>query len=74
MAKDIVDTAARVAELLKELTGSSEVHSWVGGELVSGTGHALELTDPATGKVFARYKDAGAEVVAQAAQAVRPTA
>ena len=43
MAKDIIDTAARVAELLKDLTGSSEVQSWVGGELVPGTGHALEL-------------------------------
>ena len=69
MAKDIIDTAARVAELLKDLTGSSEVQSYVGGELVPGTGHALELTDPATGEVFARYKDAGADVVAQAAEA-----
>ncbi|MBN8190101.1 aldehyde dehydrogenase family protein [Salipiger thiooxidans] len=69
MAKDLIDTAARVAELLKGLTGSSEVQSYVGGALVPGTGHALALTDPATGEVFARYKDAGAGVVAQAAEA-----
>ena len=51
MAKDLIDTAARVAELLKGLTGSSEVQSYVGGALVPGTGHALELTDPATGEL-----------------------
>ena len=71
MAKDMIDTASRVAELLTELTGAPDVQSWVGGALVPGTGRALELTDPATGRVFARYHDAGAEVVERAAQAAK---
>lgn len=69
MAHDLIDISGRVAELLRELTGSAEVQSWVGGALVPGTGTELELTDPATGRVFARYRDAGADVVARAAMA-----
>lgn len=71
MAKDMIDISDRVARLLTELTGSSEVQSWVGGELVAGSGHELELTDPATGRVFARYADAGADIVARAAEAAK---
>ncbi|MDB6182608.1 aldehyde dehydrogenase family protein [Paracoccus fistulariae] len=69
MVKDMTDISGRVAELLTELTGSAEVQSWVGGELTAGTGSELELTDPATGQVFARYRDAGPDVVARAAEA-----
>ena len=65
MANDVVDVSA----LLAQLTGSADVQSWIGGALVAGGGKELELTDPATGQVFARYRDAGPEVVAQAADA-----
>lgn len=71
MTDAVVDTARRVAQLLTELTGSADVQSYVGGELVPGTGDDLELTDPATGQVFARYRDAGAEVVGRAATAAK---
>ena len=71
MTDAVVDTARRVAQLLTELTGSADVQSYVGGELVPGTGADLELTDPATGQVFARYRDAGAEVVGRAATAAK---
>lgn len=68
MAENMVNVETRIAQLLQELTGSPDVNSYVAGELAPGTGHTLELTDPATGDVFARYKDAGAEVVARAAE------
>jgi len=71
MTDAVVDTARRVAQLLTELTGSADVQSYVAGELVPGTGADLELTDPATGQVFARYRDAGAEVVGRAATAAK---
>lgn len=58
-----------ISALLAQLTGSAEVQSWVDGALIPGTGHDLHLTDPATGQVFASYRDAGPDVVAQAAQA-----
>lgn len=68
MAENMVNVETRIAQLLQELTGSPDVNSYVAGELAPGTGHTLELTDPATGDVFATYKDAGAEVVARAAE------
>ncbi|WP_417245159.1 aldehyde dehydrogenase family protein [Celeribacter sp.] len=71
MAENMVNVETRVAQLLQELTGSPDVNSYVAGELAPGTGHTLELTDPATGDVFARYKDAGAEVVSRAAEAAQ---
>jgi aldehyde dehydrogenase (NAD+) len=71
MTKDMIDITGRVATLLRDLTGTSEVRSYVGGELVQGSGAELELTDPATGVVFARYRDAGPDVVARAAEAAR---
>ncbi|WP_413220718.1 aldehyde dehydrogenase family protein [Tritonibacter mobilis] len=71
MTQDMIDTSVRVADLLRELTGSAEAQSYVGGDLVHGAGSELELTDPATGAVFARYRDAGAEVVARAAEAAK---
>lgn len=40
MAHDLIDISGRVAELLRELTGSAEVQSWVGGALVPGTGQS----------------------------------
>lgn len=65
------EISTRVAELLRDLTGTAEVQSFVGGAVLPGGGAELELTDPATGRVFARYRDAGADVVARAAEAGR---
>lgn len=61
-----IDTATRVAELLKQLTGFTGIASLVGGEAVPGDGAAIDLFDPATGRKTATYKDAGASVVAAA--------
>ena len=58
-----IDTAARVAELLKDLTGLSEVASIVGGEAMAGDGAPIDLYDPATGRKTASYKDAGVLVI-----------
>lgn len=63
------EIATRVAQLLTELLGTPDIGSYIGGEMVAGTGETLDLTDPASGKVFAQYRDAGADVVAQAAEA-----
>ncbi|HEY9040417.1 MAG TPA: aldehyde dehydrogenase family protein [Roseovarius sp.] len=65
----MTDTSNRVAELLQELLGTPDVQSYVAGAFMPGTGDDLALTDPATGSVFATYRDAGADVVAQAADA-----
>lgn len=65
----MTDTSNRVAELLQELLGTRDVQSYVAGALLPGAGVELSLTDPATGAVFATYRDAGADVVAQAADA-----
>ena len=65
----MTDISNRVAELLQELLGTPDVQSYVAGAFLPGTGDELALTDPATGTVFATYRDAGADVVAQAADA-----
>lgn len=59
----------QVEMLLNELLGTSEFGSWIGGELVTGNGDDIELTNPATGQVFLSYRDAGESVVAAAADA-----
>lgn len=61
-----IDTAARVAELLKQLTGLTEIASLVGGEAMPGDGATIDLFDPATGRQSATYRDAGAGVIAAA--------
>lgn len=75
MADDLTqtypDTAAEVARLLTELLGTAEVQSWVAGRLMPGDGAMLTLTDPATGKVFAEFRDAGQAVVDVAAEAAQ---
>jgi aldehyde dehydrogenase (NAD+) len=45
------------------------IGSFVGGELVEGTGEPIQLYDAATGKPSLAYKDGGAAIVAQAADA-----
>lgn len=55
--------SARIRELLGTFLPGSEIGSYVDGASLPGTGETLELTDPATGQVFASYRDAGAPVV-----------
>jgi acyl-CoA reductase-like NAD-dependent aldehyde dehydrogenase len=45
------------------------IGSYVGGELVPGDGEPIALVNPATGKVFLKYADAGPAVVARASEA-----
>ncbi len=52
------EIATRVAQLLTELLGTPDIGSYIGGEMVTGAGETLDLTDPASGKVFAQYRDA----------------
>lgn len=66
-----IDTKAEIARLLTELLGAAQVQSHVGGQLMSGDGEMLELTDPATGKVFAEFPDAGQAVIDAAADAAK---
>jgi acyl-CoA reductase-like NAD-dependent aldehyde dehydrogenase len=49
--------------------GAQTVGSYVGGELITGTGDHVKLIDPATGRLFTEYPDAGADLVAKAAEA-----
>lgn len=54
----------------KFFPNTETIGSYVNGELVVGTGETnVELTNPATGQVVLSYRDAGADVVAQAAAA-----
>lgn len=47
--------------------GAPTVGSYVGGELLVGSGPAVSLVNPATGGEFLSYPDAGAELVTKAA-------
>jgi acyl-CoA reductase-like NAD-dependent aldehyde dehydrogenase len=58
-----VDPGERIAELLSSYLPSKEIGSWIDGHVLVGNGEALDLTDPATGKTFASYKDADASVI-----------
>ena len=61
---------AEVAALLATFfTIDAEFGSWIGGELVPGTGASINLINPATAEVFLTYKDAGDSVVEAAAEA-----
>ncbi|GHC71980.1 aldehyde dehydrogenase family protein [Limoniibacter endophyticus] len=57
------DPGPRIRELWKGFAGTEEIGSFVDGEIVFGAGDLLDLTDPATGKVFAQFKDADASVI-----------
>lgn len=59
----------QIRELLRELLGSSEFGSWVGGEMLVGGGEDIHLVNPATGNSFMSYRDAGEKVVSTAADA-----
>ena len=61
----------QVQQLLVELLGSSAFGSWIDGRLALGQGEELALTNPATGKAFMHYCDAGSALVDSAAQAAQ---
>ena len=71
MAEDMTqtDTRTEVARLLRELLGCDAVLNHVGGAQLAGDGEMLALTDPATGQVFAEFRDAGQAVIDAAADA-----
>ena len=66
-----IDTAARVSELLARLLPGGRVGSLVAGEILPGMGAALDLVNPADGRVILTYADAGAAVVDTAMAASR---
>lgn len=62
----------RLAEALAPLwPKDAPIGSLVGGRIMVGTGDAVTVADPATGRTLLAYPDAGAEVVAAAAEAAR---
>jgi len=64
--------APRIGALLDALLPGGHVGSVVGGEILPGTGAAIELVNPADGRAFLSYADAGAAVVDAAMQAAGP--
>ncbi len=55
--------AERIRALFHGFLPGSEIGSYVDGVLVAGSGPEQNLTDPATGEVFATFKDAGNDVI-----------
>ncbi len=59
-----------MGDLLEQLLGTDTFSgSWIAGKLMAGKGEPIDLINPATGQIFMSYPDAGAELVAIAAQA-----
>lgn len=52
--------SARILELYRNVFPGADIGSFIGGEIVTGSGASLDLTDPASGQVFASFVDAGA--------------
>lgn len=48
----------RISQIYKSFFPQGEIGSFIAGTIVTGSGVELKLTDPATGKVFASFKDA----------------
>ncbi|MDP4021529.1 aldehyde dehydrogenase family protein [Methylobacterium sp. NEAU 140] len=65
------DVEGRVAALLSDLLPGGRIGSLVAGEVVAGTGARLDLVNPADGRVFAGFQDAGPPVVEAAMAAAR---
>lgn len=61
--------AERIRTLFHGFLPGSEIGSYVDGALVAGSGPKQNLTDPATGEVFATFKDAGADIIDAAMEA-----
>ncbi len=66
-----MSAAARIHELLATLLPGGQVGSFVGGEILPGTGAMLDLVNPADGQVLLSFADAGAAVVDAAMEAAR---
>lgn len=67
----MADVATRIGELLAALLPGGRVGSLVAGEILPGTGESLDLVNPADGRTFLTYADAGAAVVDAAMAAAR---
>ncbi|GGF42298.1 aldehyde dehydrogenase [Aliidongia dinghuensis] len=70
IALDIAQDA-RIAELLSGFLPGKAIGSWVGGEVLPGTGETVDLIDPASGQPFAAYKDADEAVIDSAMEAAQ---
>ncbi|TCZ64940.1 aldehyde dehydrogenase family protein [Roseicella aquatilis] len=71
-APPLTPAAPRIAALLSGFLPGGAVGSVVGGEVLPGTGAALELVNPADGRAILSYADAGAAVVEAAMAAAAP--
>ena len=60
---DPKERAGRIFEILENFFPKREIGSFVNGEIVAGSGEEQNLTDPATGRVFASFKDADSSIV-----------
>lgn len=61
---------ALFARITTEIFGTAlQPGSYIDGALVQGAGDTVELVEPASSSVYARYKDAGAAIAAQAVEA-----
>ncbi|ONG58883.1 aldehyde dehydrogenase [Pseudoroseomonas deserti] len=69
----LTSSAPRVEALLSQLLPGGKVGSFVAGDVLPGTGAALDLVNPADGRVILSFADAGASVV-DAAMAAAATA
>ncbi|MGB1238670.1 MAG: aldehyde dehydrogenase family protein [Pseudomonadales bacterium] len=66
------DGQLEVEQLLAHFFGEGTAFgSWIDGELVAGRGEVIALTNPATATALLEYRDAGAELVAQAGDAAK---
>jgi acyl-CoA reductase-like NAD-dependent aldehyde dehydrogenase len=65
------DSNARVLELLDGLLPSKEIGSLVAGQILPGTGDTVNLVDPASGKAFLSFADAGPAVIDAAMDAAQ---
>jgi acyl-CoA reductase-like NAD-dependent aldehyde dehydrogenase len=66
------EAARRAETILREFLPGSRIGSVIAGEVLVGRGSALELVNPADGRAFATYTDAGPEVVQAAMDAAGP--
>ncbi len=60
---DPKEQAARIAQIFESFFPKREIGSFVNGEIVAGSGNEQNLTDPATGIVFASFKDADQSII-----------
>jgi hypothetical protein len=64
--------AALLGAFAKFFPNATTIGSFVNGELIEGRGEtSIEIVNPATGQAVLTYRDAGADVVAQAADAAQ---